>query len=103
MSKVTDTAQSTLNATNITVNGLVQSGSTPSVSAVSSMYYDALGRQTNLTTSLGFTQSFTYDVYGQKATETDLAGNLTTYEYYPNTHTNVGQIKSVTSTPSVIK
>src|SRR5919109_1046965 len=53
--------ESTLKATSVTFNGLLQTESTPSVSAVAWHYYDALGRQTSMKDSLGFTTATGYD------------------------------------------
>jgi YD repeat-containing protein len=53
VTEVTATAQSALNATNITINGLVQWESTATVAAPTRHYYDALGRETSVTSPLG--------------------------------------------------
>ena len=53
VTEVTATAQSALNATNITINGLVQWETTATVAAPPRHYYDALGRETSVTSPLG--------------------------------------------------
>ncbi|HWX22089.1 MAG TPA: RHS repeat-associated core domain-containing protein [Candidatus Binatia bacterium] len=95
VTQVTDTAQSALNATNVTVNGLLITESTTTVPTPTRHWYDALGRETSVTSPLGFTASHAYNEFGQITNETDFTGLRTTYEYYPNGSTGAGQLKSM--------
>ncbi|HPC61415.1 MAG TPA: RHS repeat-associated core domain-containing protein [Verrucomicrobiota bacterium] len=96
ITEVLDTAQSTLNATNVVVNGLLQAASTTTVATPTRFYYDALGRQTGVVSPLGFAAATTYNALGQVASVTDFTGARTSYEYYPNGVPGAGQIKSET-------
>lgn len=94
---VTDTPESTLSATNVVVNGLLQTESTPSVSAPVWHYYDALGRETAVKDSLGFTASKAYHATTSQVTsQTDRFGQTTTYSYYSPGGANAGLLYSET-------
>jgi YD repeat-containing protein len=94
---VINTAQSTQDATSITVNGLLQSATTPTVAAASLYTYDGLGRQVGVTTSLGFKVGTTFSTStGQIIATTNLTGQITAYEYYPQSHLNAGRLKTQT-------
>lgn len=96
VTQITDSAQSTLNATNITINGLAQWESTPTVAAPTRHYYDALGRETSVTSPLGYSSSQSYNLSGQVANKTDFTGAWVAYEYYANGDTGAGQLKTET-------
>ena len=89
---VTNASNSTLAATNVVVNGLLQSASTLTVAQPTLHYYDALGRETSVVSPLGFTMSRTYNSAGQVASQTDFAGNTTSYSYYGNGNYGAGQV-----------
>ncbi len=93
---VTNASNSTLAATNIVVNGLLQSASTLTVAQPTLHYYDALGRETSVVSPLGFTMSRTYNSAGQVASQTDFAGNTTSYSYYGNGNYGAGQVSCQT-------
>jgi RHS repeat-associated protein len=96
VTEVTAAAQSTLSATSTAINGLLQSETTVTVAAPTRHYYDALGRQVSLQSSLGFTATQTYNEHGQVVGRTDFTGASTAYEYYPNGVTGAGQVKNET-------
>ncbi len=96
VTQVTDPAQSTLNGTNITINGLLQWESTPTVSSPTKHFYDGLGRENSTASPVGFTASQAYDQFGQVTNKKDLTGMSVAYEYYPNGVTGAGQLKSET-------
>jgi len=93
VTEVTQTAQSSLPATNVTVNGLLVRESTATVPTPILHVYDALGRQTATTSPLGFTSYKTYNQSGQLASQTDFTGLATTYKYYPNGVAGAGQLQ----------
>jgi len=93
---VTDPSQSALNATNITINGLLQLESTATVAAPTRHYYDALGRETSITSPLGFTSTTTYNQNNQVASKSDFTGATMSYTYYANGATGAGQVQSET-------
>ncbi|MBI4556124.1 MAG: RHS repeat protein, partial [Candidatus Hydrogenedentes bacterium] len=97
LTEVIDTASSSLNATNFSLNGLQQLYSTATVSSPARFYYDALGRETSVKDPLGFTSSRTYDGYGQVASETGQSGATTRYGYYSPTHANARQLSAATN------
>ena len=72
--------------------------STPTVAAPVQHHFDALGRETSITSPLGFTASQTHNQFGQVASETDFTGQRTDYEYYPNGVLGAGQLKCATRT-----
>jgi RHS repeat-associated protein len=83
--------QSTLAATNVVINGLLQTESTPTVASPTRHFYDALGRETSQQSPLGFTTTTTYDsTTGHVTSRSDPAGNVTYYGYYPAGGTNAG-------------
>lgn len=87
------TAQSSTPAVRITVNGLVQSESTPTVSVPTRFYYDTLGRLTRLDEPTGASQRTEYDPGNGRIIATwDKANRQTAYEYYPSTHLNAGRL-----------
>ena len=96
VTEITTPPQSTLTPTKITVNGLLVIESTATVATPAVHHYDALGRETSVTSPLGFTASRTYNEVGQVSSETDFTGLCSTYEYYPNGSTGAGQLKSQT-------
>ena len=93
---VTATAQSMLNATNITINGLAQWESTATVAAPTRHYYDALGRETSVTSPLGFSSLQSYNQFGQVDAKSDFTGAWVAYEYYANGVTGAGQLTTET-------
>ena len=94
---VTTASWSSLVASQIWVNGLLQSESTLTVAQPTLYAYDALRRQTSITSPLGAVSSTTYSTNtGQVLSTTDFATNTTTFEYYPNGETGAGQVKCVT-------
>ncbi len=94
--QVTNTPQSTLDATNITLNGRVQCESTPTVAAPLWHYYDALGRETQVVSPLGFSRTVAYNQFGQVTNQTDFTGSSPAIEYYPNGVLGAGQVKCQT-------
>jgi RHS repeat-associated protein len=96
VTQVAATAQSALNATNITINGLAQWESTATVAAPTRHYYDALGRETSVTSPLGFSSWQSYNQSGQVAGKSDFTGAWVAYEYYANGVTGAGQLKTET-------
>jgi RHS repeat-associated protein len=90
--------QSTLAASNVVINGLLQSESTLTVAGPTRYTYDALRRPIQVISPAGAVTTTTYDTAtGRVLSTTDFAGNTTSYEYYPDTHTNAGRIKCVTA------
>jgi len=96
LTQTSTTASSTLSRTAITVNGLLQSESSFTVAAPTRYSYDGLGRQTAVTSPLGFSAYTTYDQWGRVAGTTDFTGQSTTYEYYPSGVAGAGQVSTVT-------
>jgi len=93
----TDTADSNLNAVSINVNGLLQSTSPGMPQSAMTYSYDSLGRQTSMTDPRTGTNSQNYSAStGQMISSNDGAGT-TSYEYYPATHINAGQLKAQTN------
>lgn len=95
--EVTDTPQSTLNATNVFVLGLLQSSNTDSVAQPVRFAYDGLGRQVAVTNAVGAVSTTTY-VSGkdQVSSTRDFTALETAYDYYSNGQTGAGQLKSRT-------
>jgi YD repeat-containing protein len=85
-----------LNATNITINGLAQWESTATVAAPTRHYYDALGRETSVTSPLGFSSLQSYNQFGQVDAKSDFTGAWVAYEYYANGVTGAGQLTTET-------
>jgi RHS repeat-associated protein len=89
--------QSTLIATSVSINGLLQTATTPTVRVPTRHFYDALGRETSTTDPLGFSRATAYSATtGQVTSRTDPAGNVTTYSYYAAGGTNAGLLKCQT-------
>jgi RHS repeat-associated protein len=87
---------SILYATNITVNGLLIVESTTTVATPTLHGHDALGRETSVTSPLGFTAYQTYNALGQLSSKADFTGVQFTYDYYPNGVVGAGLLKSET-------
>ena len=97
VTEVTDTPQSTLNATNITLNGLLVQESTPTVASPTLYYYDGLARVVRVQSPLGFNSGTQYDpATGQVTAATNATGQVTTYEYYTSASLNAGRLKCQT-------
>ena len=97
LSTVTNSAQSTLNSTNIAVNGLLQLASSPTVANAARYAYDALGRLVSERDPLGYTVGNCYDpVTGLVLATTNKTGTIVTYEYYGTNSANAGKIKCQT-------
>lgn len=95
--KLTETlnpANSSLNAVRVSVNGLLQTETTPSVSGTLQHRYDALARETQTINPLGFSIYQNIGSDGRVSSTTDFAGNTTSYTYYPTNHLNAGRLKS---------
>ena len=93
----TTNVASSLTATEVAANGLVQSASSTSVAQPTLFYYDALGRQTGVKDSLGnLTGTQSEPFTGQVTATTDAFGRATTYDYYPAGGTNAGLLKCQT-------
>jgi RHS repeat-associated protein len=92
LTEVTDIAQSLLNATNITVNGLLQWQSTPTVAQPVRLGYDSIGRGVGFTNTLGFSKAKVFNSAAQLASETDFSGITTVYTYHPQNSSGAGQI-----------
>jgi RHS repeat-associated protein len=97
LTAVTNTPQSTINITGVTINGLSQSLNTESISTPTYFYYDALGRPISEKDPLGFVSGRTYDTAtGWVTATTNAAGKVTTYQYYQVTEANSGKLKCQT-------
>jgi RHS repeat-associated protein len=95
---VTTVSQSTLSATQVVVNGLLQTESTSTVAVPTWHYYDSLARETSVKDPLGFSTGTVYDpVTGQVTATINTLGLPTLYDYYPPGGTNAGLLKSVTT------
>jgi RHS repeat-associated protein len=89
--------QSSLTATQIVVNGLLQTESTSTVSAPTTHYYDSLGRGIAVKDPLGFITGTRYDTAtGQVIATTNAQSQVTSFEYYPADATNAGLLKCQT-------
>lgn len=95
ITEVMDVPQSTLNATNITVNGLLQWSSSPTVAQPVRFGYDSLGRNVGTTNTLGFVSTTSYNVAGQISAQTDTAGIATSFTYHGQGVSGAGQVASV--------
>jgi RHS repeat-associated protein len=80
----------------MTINGLLQWESTATVAAPTRHYYDALGRETSVTSPLGFSSWQSYNSSGQVAGKSDFTGAWVAYDYYANGVTGAGQLKTET-------
>jgi RHS repeat-associated protein len=93
----TNTATSTTDIVAIVRNGLLHSLNSESVATPATFYYDGLFRQCTTKSPLGFTSG---RLYSQTTplllAETNFAGHLTQYEYYPASDSRAGQIKTIT-------
>lgn len=96
LTEITLIPQSTLPATNITVNGLLQWESTTRVGAPAKHYYDNLGREIRVVDSLGFASTVNFNAAGQIVTGVDNTGLTTEYEYYGQGAAGAGKIKRLT-------
>jgi len=95
--KVTQTtgiASSILPGVRVSINGLLQSLSTPSVAAATVFSYDALGRLVQTTDPLGFRTTQSYNGSGQPASSTDASGLTTSYTYCGNGMNGAGMVSS---------
>jgi RHS repeat-associated protein len=97
LTTVTSIAQSSLSATQVVVNGLLQTESTPTVATPSTHYFDSLGREIGVVDPLGNQTGTRYDSStGQATATTNAQGFVTTMEYYPPGGTNAGLLKCQT-------
>jgi RHS repeat-associated protein len=96
VTQVTDVPNSSLNATNLSVNGLLIQQSTASVATSTRYEYDALGRQAKVINSLGGAATKEYNSLGQMSAVTDFAGNRTTYDYCQSGSPGAGQVSCET-------
>jgi RHS repeat-associated protein len=93
----TDPADSNINAVSISVNGRLQSSSTATPQSAATWVYDSLGRPTSVTDPRTGTTTRSYSATtGQLISSNDGAGG-TSYDYYPATHNNAGQLKAQTN------
>jgi YD repeat-containing protein len=89
----TDEPDSNLNATDVRINGLLQS-STPSTPAGAVTYaYDSLGRRIGTTDPATGTASRSYSTDTGQLTSQSEGQGTTSYEYHPATHVAAGQLK----------
>ena len=92
--KVTTTVDfpnSSLNAIQISLNGLVQTETTPTVATATWHYYDALGREIAVKDPLGFIIGTKYsDTTGQIIARTNQIRQVTSYQYYAPGQSNAG-------------
>jgi RHS repeat-associated protein len=94
---VTTVAQSSLCATQVVLNGLLQTESTPTVAQPTTHYYDTLEREIGVRDPLGNVSGTRYDsATGQVAANIDPQGLVTCLEYYPAGGTNAGLLKCQT-------
>ncbi len=90
---IADPAQSTLNATNVVVNGFLLQESTPSVAAPTVYAYDSLGRQVQVRNPQGASSWTEYDPATGQVTKTiDFTGQSTSFAYYPSNNLNAGRL-----------
>ena len=94
---ITTVTQSSLSATQVVVNGLLQSESTTTVASPAVHYFDALGRETGIRDSSGNLTQKQYDpVTGQVTATINPQGLRTTLQYYPAGGHAAGLLKSQT-------
>lgn len=91
-----DAPDSNINGVSISVNGLLQSSAATTTGLATTYLYDSLGRETSVTDPQAGTKTRTYNSNGRLATTHDGAGS-TTYDYYPVSHANAGNLMSVTN------
>lgn len=97
VSTLTTVPQSSLTATQVVVNGLVQTESTPTVAATTTHYYDALGREIGVRDPLGNLTGTRFDATtGQVTATTNALGLVSFMQYYPAGGTNAGLLKCLT-------
>jgi RHS repeat-associated protein len=97
LTTITTTAQSSLTATQLVVNGLLQTESTPTVATPTTHYYDSLGREIAVVDALGNRAGTRFDPStGQVTATTNALGLVTTMEYYTAGATNAGLLKCQT-------
>jgi RHS repeat-associated protein len=91
ITQTVDVPNSVQNAVQVTINGLLQTETTPSISNPSWHYYDALGREIAIKGPLGFISGIKYsDTTGQVIGKTNQMGQVTTYQYYAAGQPNAG-------------
>ncbi len=100
VTQTTDTADSSIDALSVTVNGLLVKQSSNTNAAFALFGYDSLGRQAETVQQDGVTTSQAYDSNGQMISQTDAAGNTTTISYYAQDELGAGQPKLVTQPDS---
>lgn len=94
---LTTVPQSSLTATQVVVNGLLQTESTPTVSQPAWHYYDALGREIAVKDPLGNVNGTCYNPStGQVSATTNAFGLVTALDYYAAGDANAGLLKSQT-------
>jgi RHS repeat-associated protein len=82
---------SSLVATQIVMNGLLQTESSHTVSTPTWHYYDGLAREIGIVDPLGFVDGSRFDTTtGQLLATTNKNGQVTTYQYYPAGVVNAG-------------
>ena len=98
LTTISNTPQSTINITNVAIDGLLQMANSASVAAPTWVYYDAFGRVTSVTDPLGFSTSRMYDpATGWVTNSTDATSQKTGYQYYGPTEANAGKLKCQTA------
>jgi YD repeat-containing protein len=93
----TDTPDSNTNAVSINVNGLSQSATPAMPQSATTYLYDSLGRQIAVTDPRTGTTTRSYSLTTGQLTSTNDGAGTTTFEYYPATHVNAGQLKAQTN------
>ena len=99
VTQITDSPSSDVDATRISINGLLVSQNSSTVAAATAYGYDALERRVSVKDPR-HAQASTIDYYtgtNQVFTQTDGAGNATAYTYYPQGSAGAGQVASVTN------
>jgi len=94
---ITDTPDSNISAVSFTVNGLLQSSSPTTPQSATTYVYDSLGRQTSMTDPRTGTTTQSYSATTGQLTSSHDGAGTTSYEYYPATHVNAGQLKAQTN------
>ena len=93
VTEVTVVTNSVLSVTRVTVNGLLQSENSPTVAQPTRYGYDALGRQTSVTNSVGAWSRTDYSSVGQVTNVVDFTGLTTGYEYYGQGSNGAGEVR----------
>jgi RHS repeat-associated protein len=99
VTRTSTTPGSSINAVSVSINGYLKEQNSTTVAASTTFSYDGLGRRIAVKDPR-HTQSVTIDYYTgtrQVFTQTDAAGNTTSFTYYGNGVAGAGQIKSVTN------